>query len=60
MKRFFFLFFLLCAAPASASFENGQKEFAQGNYDKAFETWHQAAEEGDLTAQRNIAHLANY
>lgn len=52
----FFLFFLY-AFPASASFEEGQKAFARGSYDQAFEHWRQAADQGDLTAQRNIAHL---
>lgn len=57
MKTVFLLMFLCCAAPAFASFEDGQKAFAQGSYDLAFDYWKQAAEDGDLTAQRNIAHL---
>lgn len=57
MKLFFLLFSFLYAFPVQASFEDGQKAFAQGSYDQAFEYWRQAAEEGDLTAQRNIAHL---
>lgn len=57
MKTLLILISLLCAFPASASFEDGQKAFAHGSYDKAFDYWRQAAEEGDLTAQRNIAHL---
>lgn len=57
MKKLFFLFLFFCSFPASASFESGQKAFVQGNYDKAFDAWRQAADEGDLTAQRNIAHL---
>ena len=57
MRTLLFFLFLLCVSPVYASFEDGQKAFAQGNYDKALEYWRQAAEEGDLTAQRNIAHL---
>ncbi|MBR1946284.1 MAG: sel1 repeat family protein [Alphaproteobacteria bacterium] len=57
MRTLLFFLFLLCVSPVYASFEDGQKAFAQGNYDKALDYWRQAAEEGDLTAQRNIAHL---
>ena len=57
IKKTATLFFLFLSLPAYASFEDGQKAFANGNYDRAFKEWHQAAEDGDLTAQRNIAHL---
>ena len=57
MKAGLFLLSLLLSFPAFASFEDGQKFFAEGSYDQAFEYWRQAADEGDLTAQRNIAHL---
>ncbi len=58
MFMFIFVFILFClCVPAFATFEAGQKAFIHGNYDKAFLQWRQAAEEGDLTAQRNIAHL---
>lgn len=57
MKKNSFLFFLFLSLPAHASFEDAQKAFANGNYDYAFKEWRQAAEDGDLTAQRNIAHL---
>lgn len=56
MKILFLLVFLFCSQ-ALASFEDGQSAFARGDYDKAFDQWSQAAEDGDLTAQRNIAHL---
>ncbi|MBO4521138.1 MAG: sel1 repeat family protein [Alphaproteobacteria bacterium] len=57
MKTLLILISLLFVFPARASFEDGQKAFSQGSYDRAFDYWRQAAEEGDLTAQRNIAHL---
>ena len=57
MKVGLFLLSLLLSFPVFASFEDGQKSFAKGSYDQAFEHWRQAADEGDLTAQRNIAHL---
>ena len=57
MKVFFLFIMLFNIFPAQASFEDGQKAFVQGSYDQAFEYWRQAADEGDLTAQRNIAHL---
>ena len=56
MKIIFFLVFFFCTQ-AVASLESGQKAFIRGDYNKAFEQWRQSAEEGDLTAQRNIAHL---
>lgn len=55
--KILFLFILLFCSQAFASLEDGQKAFFRGDYDKAFEQWRQAAEDGDLTAQRNIAHL---
>lgn len=57
MMKILFLFFFFCSFPACASFEKGQAAFNRGSYDQAFEYWRQAADEGDLTAQRNIAHL---
>ena len=56
-KAVVLLILLFNVFPARASFEDGQTAFAQGSYDQAFEYWRQAADEGDLTAQRNIAHL---
>ena len=56
MKSAFLFVFLFCSQ-AFASFDDGQEAFVQGNYGKAFEYWRQAADDGDLTAQRNIAHL---
>lgn len=55
--KIIFLFVLLFCSQAFASLEDGQKAFVRGDYDKAFEQWRQAAEDGDLTAQRNVAHL---
>ncbi len=55
--KILFLFAILFCTQAFASLEAGQKAFIQGDYNKAFEQWRQAAEQGDLTAQRNIAHL---
>ncbi len=55
--KILFLFMLLFCSEAFASLEDGRKAFMQGDYNKAFEQWRQAAEEGDLTAQRNIGHL---
>ena len=57
MKTLLFFILFVYSFPAFASFEDGQKAFARGSYDRAFEYWKQAAEDGDLTAQRNIAHL---
>lgn len=56
MKIVFFFVFLFCSQ-AFASLEDGRKAFVRGDYEKAFAQWRQAAENGDLTAQRNIAHL---
>lgn len=57
MKKTLFFLLFFCVSPVYASFDDGQKAFAQGSYDQAFEAWRQAADDGDLTAQRNIAHL---
>lgn len=57
MKLLTFLAALAVSAPALADFEAGRKAFTAGEYDVAFDQWRQAAEDGDLTAQRNVAHL---
>lgn len=54
---FLLVLLILFSFPASASFEDGKKAYAAGDYEAAFSEWREAAEEGDLTAQRNIAHL---
>lgn len=48
---------LLLSFPAQASFEAGQKAYALGDYQAAFTEWQNAADDGDIDAQRNIAHL---
>lgn len=51
------LSFVCIASTAKADFDAGLKAFDDGNYKKAFQTWSDAAEEGDLAAQRNLGHL---
>lgn len=55
--KFAFLFALMFCTPAFASFEDGRKAFVQGDYGAAFDQWRQSAEDGDLSAQRNVAHM---
>ena len=57
MKCLLFLTCLLLSFPAAADFESGRKAYVNGEYDKAFQEWQKAADEGDLAAQRNLGHL---
>ncbi len=58
MKRIFAAMLLLTlAAPASASFEQGEAAFATGDYVKAYQEWKPLAAKGDARAQWGVAHL---
>ncbi len=57
MKYLLFLTCLLLSFPAAADFESGRRAYMNGEYDKAFQEWQKAADDGDLAAQRNLGHL---